>query len=231
MNKQLPVSRSSDATLQVHSVFSTIQGEGPFCGERAIFVRLAGCNLQCPLCDTEYTEGATTMASGDLAAFVDRLTGTAPGYLVVITGGEPFRQDSLQTLVKTLLRYNYRVQIETNGTLYMDLPYEDERLCIVCSPKTGRINPDLLQHISALKYVLRSGHNADADGLPLTALDHPAKPRLARPPKEFPGKVYIQPADENDVEKNRRNMNAAVDVARRFGYILQLQIHKIIGVA
>ena len=42
-------------SYDVHSIFPTIQGEGPFVGQPAIFIRLAGCNLQCPACDTDYT--------------------------------------------------------------------------------------------------------------------------------------------------------------------------------
>ena len=52
LNVQPPekqVSRS-DGFLDVVSVFKTIQGEGPFAGTPAIFVRTAGCNLFCPNC-------------------------------------------------------------------------------------------------------------------------------------------------------------------------------------
>ena len=55
INKQ-PIEKrepSYEGTLQVHSIFKTIQGEGPFCGTPCVFVRLAGCNLQCPACDTD----------------------------------------------------------------------------------------------------------------------------------------------------------------------------------
>ena len=34
-----------DRELLVHSVFKTIQGEGPYSGRVAVFIRLAGCNL------------------------------------------------------------------------------------------------------------------------------------------------------------------------------------------
>ena len=55
-NSQPIEKRSRDAdVLEVHSIFYTLQGEGPFCGSPAIFIRLAGCNLQCPGCDTDYT--------------------------------------------------------------------------------------------------------------------------------------------------------------------------------
>ena len=51
-NTQEPEKIDRDRHLDVHSIFHTIQGEGPYCGHPAVFIRLAGCNLQCPGCDT-----------------------------------------------------------------------------------------------------------------------------------------------------------------------------------
>jgi len=131
-----------------------------------------------------------------------------------------------------LLENNYAVQIETNGTLYQDLPYED--ITVICSPKAGSINKNLAEHITALKYVVSATEvigvlDAD-DGLPNNALNHPSAPRLARPPKSFQGPIYIQPADEQDDEKNLSNLKAVTGSVLKYGYLLQLQIHKIIGV-
>ena len=237
MNKQQPQKPDyrTDGALEVHSIFSTIQGEGPFVGQRATFIRLAGCNLQCPQCDTEYLVSKhpdiDTEYPGKYLQEVTHILDEVviyPNDLVVITGGEPFRQNLLP-LVVALLDANFIVQIETNGTLYQDLPYQ--AITVVCSPKTGSINKDLLPHIAALKYVVSSDDVAKEDGLPNHALGHPAMPRLARPPEGFEGYVYIQPADEKDEEKNQWNLEAAVHSTLKFGYILCLQVHKIAGVA
>jgi organic radical activating enzyme len=147
--------------------------------------------------------------------------------LVVITGGEPLRQN-IKPTVSILLEFNFDVQIETNGSLYRDLPYDG--ITVVCSPKTGTINKNLAPHISALKYVGKAGDLAEDDGLPLSALDHPANPRLARPPAGFDGPIYLQPADEQDDEKNLSNLKAITESVLKYGYLLQLQVHKIIGV-
>jgi len=63
INQQKPEPRAKGdgSILDFHSMFFTIQGEGPFAGHRSIFVRLAGCNLQCPGCDTEYTQGRSVV--------------------------------------------------------------------------------------------------------------------------------------------------------------------------
>lgn len=207
-------------SLEVHSIFLTIQGEGPFSGRRAIFLRLAGCNLQCPMCDTEYTAKRELVTPADLVARLKKIR--FPGHLVVITGGEPFRQN-LGPAVKAMLQAGYAIQIETNGTAYQDLPYD--RITVVCSPKTGKINRRLLQHVDALKYVIAAG-NAGDDGLPLNALGHPASPYLARPPFLFDGQIYIQPEDSKDPVINQRNLDVAIENAMKHDLLLGIQLHK-----
>ncbi|NOZ89191.1 MAG: 7-carboxy-7-deazaguanine synthase QueE [Crenarchaeota archaeon] len=104
--------------LRVSEVFVSLQGEGPFCCRRAVFLRLAGCNLRCPWCDTKYSldpRGGRLVGFEELAS---RLAGE-PGMLVV-TGGEPLLQrGGLELLLELLWRRRpgMLVQVETNGTL------------------------------------------------------------------------------------------------------------------
>lgn len=229
MNQQ-PIEKqdlSKGSELAVHSIFRTIQGEGPFAGRPAVFIRLAGCNLQCPGCDTDYTGTREYLSPDDIINQVQAIG--SPHDLIVITGGEPFRQD-ISALVYMLARYPHerQVQIETNGTLAIpDFPYH---LCtVVCAPKTGKIAKGLEKHIEALKYVVTAGNVSPDDGLPIHVLSHPAHPVVARPPATFVGLVYVQPADDADPVKNAANLAAAVKSCLRHGYTLCLQIHKIIN--
>jgi 7-carboxy-7-deazaguanine synthase len=236
MNQQPPEKpnhKTRDGSfLEVHTIFRTIQGEGPFAGQRAVFIRLAGCNLQCPRCDTDYTSIRQEISAEDIVHKVRQLDFGAPGGLVVITGGEPFRQN-LRELIWALLDNGYRVQIETNGTLYQDdLPYPF--ITIVCSPKTGSLHRKLLPHIKAYKYVISAFSrpiNADLpdDGLPGKALEHTAAPYLARPHPGFSGSVYIQPEDDNNQDLNKLHLSAAISSVLFHGHTLCLQLHKIIG--
>lgn len=211
--------------LLVHSVFYTIQGEGPFSGHPALFIRLADCNLQCPGCDTEYTKGKQLVTPLQILETVQSMI--QPTMLVVITGGEPFRQN-IAPAVRNLVSKGYKVQIETNGTLFVPgLPWDS--ITIVCSPKTGRLNQSLLREIKAFKYVLHAD-SVDDDGLPIKALDHTVGGRVARPPEDFKGPVYLQPMDCHNTAQNARNLDAVVKSCMRHGHILQLQIHKLIGV-
>lgn len=234
INKQAPESRVRDNggnwTLDVHSVFSTIQGEGPFCGEPAVFVRLAGCNLQCPGCDTDYTVGRTPYHVQDIVRLIEseKLKTGSTTSLVVITGGEPFRQQ-INRFVELLLSLGYKVQIETNGS--MPLPQGFSQLpTIVCSPKTSKIHPSVAHRANAFKYVMRAGNVNPDDGLPLQALENVATPYIARPPKHFKGKIYVQPMDEQDDKANRANIHQVVESCMKHGYTVQLQVHKYIGV-
>jgi 7-carboxy-7-deazaguanine synthase len=213
--------------LAVHSIFHTIQGEGPLTGHPAVFIRLAGCNLQCPQCDTQYTGPDVRRMS--VSAILQEVRRLHPGpRLVVITGGEPFRQ-SIGLLTLLLEDEEYQIQVETNGTLP---PPEGLAVStwVVVSPKTGKVHQRTADIAVAWKYVLSANVVDPEDGLPTFALAHTAVPKLARPPEHFNiGAIYVQPADEQDVMKNHRNLQAVIKTCMRHGYTLQLQTHKILG--
>jgi organic radical activating enzyme len=231
-NIQKPEHVISFPILEVHSIFKTIQGEGPFTGTPCVFIRLAGCNLQCPNCDTDYTSNRSCLSVVNILNSVIKL---ATSGLVVITGGEPFRQQ-IKFLISFLIAEGFYVQVETNGTIeppeeftYSLIPYYRKGCYIVCSPKTPIIK-DRYNHIScAFKYVM----NADSfsnDGLPFSVLGVPLRDKVARPSKAYKGQIYLQPEDSKNEVENMLNVEACVHSCFRNGYILNLQIHKIIGV-
>ena len=251
LNQQIPMKADHEgsSSLLVHSIFGTIQGEGIFAGETCVFIRLGGCNLQCPACDTEYTEGAKPMT---VDTILDRVIKHKPPKtdLVVITGGEPMRQ-RIGVLVSLLNEIGLRVQIETNGTLFDDtIDFSTGKVFVMCSPKTGSVNPKLKKHITAYKYVggaderaihgetfeedilpsILEDHGLMTDGLPKQALGHTAKPHLARPHEGFKGKVYLQPIDRQNAVLNAYHTQAVVESCLENGYTLCLQMHKIVNV-
>ena len=128
-------------TLKVSEIFGpTFQGEGPSTGQRAAFIRLAGCNLHCVWCDTPYTwnwqlydpkQEINPMAVPDIVRDVHN----RDCRLVVITGGEPFIQNrySLMALTSRLMELGHILEFETNGT-QMGFP-EDLRIQYNISPK------------------------------------------------------------------------------------------------
>lgn len=212
--------------LWVQEVFYTLQGEGPFVGQPAVFIRLAGCNLQCFWCDTEF-ESSTWRPS--LRALLDSVDAelNPKCNLIVLTGGEPFRQN-IRPLVEALLLKGLRVQIETNGTLWVDLP-EHQRLHIVCSPKTPALHPSLVQRIDSYKYVLTHGEIDDHDGLPTSSTRTPGLvERIARPAAG--STVYVMPLDSQESERNAKNLQACASSALKHGYNLTIQTHKLIGI-
>lgn len=235
MNTQKPEPRSKGdgSSLDFHSMFFTLQGEGPYSGQRSIFVRLAGCNLQCPGCDTEYTEGREIVDTQWLLGAVETLSANhgAPQCLVVITGGEPLRQ-AIGPFVAGLLANGHRVQIESNGVFGPDPVLQgmiEERgwVMLVVSPKTKRIHPTSEALAGAFKYVLASNSVDPMDGLPIMALEHPASTGVARPRPGAP--VYINPYDAQDEQLNDMNLKAAANSAMAHGYILGVQLHKLVG--
>lgn len=219
--------------LQVKQIFATIQGEGPLAGTPAIFIRLFGCNLACNFCDTDFEGEHEVLTPANILVTVQALRRLHPGCnLIVITGGEPYRQD-IGTLVAHLLKARYRVQIETAGTLWLDSMmqlYNNDHLTIVCSPKTGSINKLLVEFIDAWKYIIKAHETTVEDGLPNTNPMNGAKKMLVqRPPHGHPAAVYIQPMDEQDADKNVANMVYVIEMSKQYGHRISLQQHKIMG--
>lgn len=212
-NKIAKLLKGNGDSLEIVKIFPTIQGEGPYAGIPAIFIRLGGCNLACTFCDTEFDEYTATSLQGIIKQVQD-ITKNSSIKLAVITGGEPLRQP-VSPLCKSLQDLGLKVQIETNGTLLRDLP---ENVSIVCSPKNTQgkyiISEELLNYATCFKFII-SKHNKNYGSIPTLNTS-----------KE----IYIQPMDEYDLEKNSQNVAYAIELALKFNYRLSLQIHKIMNI-
>lgn len=93
-------------------VFLTAQGEGRLSGEPTVFVRLAGCDVGCDGCDTDY-RAHETVAVAELEARVR--ASLAPGVSWLwLTGGEPTMYD-LAPLAESGRRLGLKVALATAG--------------------------------------------------------------------------------------------------------------------
>lgn len=228
MNKQ-PVTKQ-DLTkhqLEVTEIFYTIQGEGPWQGYPAIFIRLAGCNLQCTWCDTEY-DSRNIMDEAQVVNEVLSLMAhkRIKCRRIVITGGEPFGQN-ITPLVDVLWEAGFMIQIETNGTLTIPA-FPFGKVTVVCSPKAGRLHQDILLHCKNFKYVIGKDDLGSPNGLPM----NPTQPGGKRPPPQHPvykGDVttWLMPRDDHDGKDT--NAIACAVIAMEHGHRLCLQQHKILG--
>ncbi len=139
--------------LKVSEIFWSAQGEGLNSGTPAIFIRLAGCSLHCPYCDTRRAwSGGRDMGTDAIAAAADELKAAFPGSMLVLTGGEPLEQD-LGQLLKTLKGKKHFVAVETNGLHFQDLPFN----WWTVSPKdvsAFRVQPRLWRRASEVKLLV-----------------------------------------------------------------------------
>lgn len=99
-------------TYRVNEIFYSLQGEGWWTGTPVVFIRLAGCNLRCPFCDTDFSH-AEAWSLEELVAEALRLSGGCRH--LVLTGGEPSLQVD-DAFVQAFHRAGFSLHIETNGT-------------------------------------------------------------------------------------------------------------------
>ena len=102
---------------RIFEVFSSIQGEGKLIGRRQIFVRFAGCNLDCIYCDTPESKKSSNgkeFSIDELSKRVKDLL-TPDFHSISFTGGEPLLQADF---IKKFLEQNpFKSMLETNGSL------------------------------------------------------------------------------------------------------------------
>jgi organic radical activating enzyme len=103
----------------VSEIYSSVQGEGPYTGERQVFLRLAGCPLRCDYCDTPASLTAQGHPRLSVKEVVDKVLAEASDHqikTVSITGGEPLAHVSFLKNVLPLLRVKgLRLYLETAG--------------------------------------------------------------------------------------------------------------------
>lgn len=203
----------------VNEIFRSIQGEGAFTGQVVTFVRLAGCNLSCPWCDTDHSEKQRLTGSEIVeevyALDVDEDEVVSTPW-IVITGGEPFLHD-LTDLLKAYKPSGGiygRVCVETNGTLWSaSTKYVREQIdWLTVSPKAGYLT-------IALPAI------AQADEVKLV-WDERLAPALVKPyiPIDLfrQRRCFIQPCSER--------FAPAIDyVLRHPEWRLSIQLHKVLG--
>lgn len=182
--------------LFVTSMFFTLQGEGPYAGMPAFFIRLAKCNLDCSFCDTFFDDGDwMTFAdienkifdtirdfwvsqAQEVPAWAVRGRNDYPGVVLVMTGGEPLLQDNISPWMQRQLAHFKAVQVESNGIPDTVVP---EGVTLVCSPKcmekNGRAvkylapSKTILDRADCLKFVMSADADSPYNNIPDWALE------------------------------------------------------------
>ena len=218
--------------MQLIEIYRSIQGESSFAGLPCTFVRLAGCNLRCNWCDSEYTfTGGRKMSSEEVEGEVK---GLSQAGLVEITGGEPMLQEAeLVPLMERLLASGYEILLETSGERPLQrVPKAVHKIMDVKCPDSGEFgslreeNLATLTRADEVKFVIAS--RADYDFARGFIRQHDLVRRT--------GGVIFSPAFRKDAKGTRDASHCIVDprelaqwiVADGLNVRLGLQIHKFI---
>lgn len=198
--------------MSINEIFYSLQGEGLHAGRPAVFVRFAGCNLQCPFCDTDHAP-REQLSTDEIVARVQRY----PSRRVVLTGGEPALFVT-EALVAALHDAGFSVAIETNGTRALP-PGID---WVTLSPKTAFVDgaPVVLQHCDELKLVYTDMLTFEISVSLLRDAGFP-----------MPEYRFLQPCDAGDDEINAKVRAEAVGYCLAHPeWRLSLQQHKLLGI-
>ena len=161
-------------SVVVKEVYLSLQGESSHQGLLCAFVRLTGCHLRCPYCDSEFSFRGGTRRS--IASVVDEVQALKTP-MVEITGGEPLLQPGVYPLMQQLLDAGLIVLLETSGAIDVRLvPAAVHKIVDMKTPSSGESDRNDLRNFESmnandeLKFVI--GSRADYDWSVALIRDH-----------------------------------------------------------
>jgi 7-carboxy-7-deazaguanine synthase len=200
----------SSLLYPIAEIFETIQGEATFTGTPAVFIRLQGCDVGCPWCDTKYSwpqEAATATLS--VSAIIERVLAYQSIH-TVITGGEPCQYD-LMPLISALRAELRFVQVETSGTYPIAIEKESG-IWITVSPKINMKKPFIMESIEKADEIkFPVGKLKDIDNLLTLKITNKL--------------TWLQPLSLNDSATK-----ICMETAIRYGFKVSFQVHRLIGI-
>lgn len=222
----------------LNDLYPTVQGEGVLTGMPMVLVRLHGCPVGCPFCDTKETWGSaedeqvysigealganTRFVKTSATQIAEFARATAPRIRwAMLTGGEPALQP-LEDLIRALNSQDFKVALETSGTAnghlwqYTDKSFADWT-CV--SPKINM--PGGLKLLTAaiasadeIKMVI--GKQADIETLENLLASYPTKKDV---------QVCLQP-----MSQSKRATALCVETCMERGWRLSLQTHRLVNI-
>lgn len=197
---------------KINEIFYSLQGEGHHTGYPSVFIRFSGCNLCCPFCDTDHSDGIFM----DDEAIV-RAVNLYTAEWIILTGGEPalFIDSDFIHLLKRAT--GKKIAIETNGTV----PLPDGIDWVTVSPKSGICGDDVRSSLSVDR----------ADEIKVVDLGQDLNPYFSLPCRSEKTLMYLQPCyvdDPADCEERRLQTVRRVLADPR--WTLSVQLHRFLGI-
>ena len=195
---------------RINEIFYSLQGEGFWTGTPMVFVRLSGCNLQCPFCDTDHAEFTQMSAS----TIVEEALKAGGGCRrICLTGGEPSLQAD-DELISAFHSAGFTVHMETNGT--REVPAGVDWVTLSPKNQVAGLKGDgtvVLKKADEVKLVFAPGVYPSAW-------------------EEFPATWhFLQPCDVADPVRNREILRLTIEYIQLHpSWRLSLQTHKLLGI-
>lgn len=225
----------------VNEVYATFQGEGRWTGTPVVLLRLQGCPVGCPFCDTKETwrldrawEKATpeeafvvekggeptpawvSLSATEIAAYIRTKYKPMSIKWVMLTGGEPANYP-LSSLTYALHDAGFQIMLETSGTADGHLNADIDWVTV--SPKINMPGGKLvLKHVVAaadeIKFAV--GKRTDINKLRELLRECPIKARTI---------ISLQP-----ISQSKRATRLCLTAAMNNGWNISIQTHKYVSV-
>lgn len=207
--------------LRIHSIFLSIQGEGPLTGTPSVFLRMAGCNLRCSFCDTlEALNGGVLISIEELAEKILSMKGNRNN--LVITGGEPLLQArALEGLLSKIKGSFLSVEVETNGTLTPPpIPWlyfnVSPKLSNSGIPRDQTIKPEIIREYTPLKSIFKFVVEKEDDLKEILEISNMLKIE--------PHRIYLMPMASSLTELENRAPIVA-NLSLKYGFRYSDRLH------